>query len=180
MIRQSPFEFNTLKHHRDSIHAFLGEISLVSLQLALKRIGESQMDLYYGMLSVTAIENEIKDRLLEENHFSLDEYKRWIAGNNSYATVQLSDTSQWVLREGVDPQRYIHIHPARYSPHTVRANANTLKTVIACGVWLREGIIHQPDRASINKVRVELLGLSPIGALPANGSIKKIMTLLIQ
>ena len=67
---------------------------------------------------------------------------------------------------GITPERYVHIHPAKYSRHTIRVKANTLKTVLA----LKYASIKLMDKPNynlqeVNRIRVELLGFSPIKSI---------------
>ena len=63
-------------------------------------------------------------------------FAAWLATGGGYGLVTLpADGSVWTLRLGVADGRYVHLHPGRHTPHTVRVNAATLKTaVMACAV----------------------------------------------
>lgn len=72
----------------------------------------------------------------------------------------LSDKSVWTLRF-VDKNNFVHIHPSRYSPNTIRIKANILKTVL-CVLLFQDNLKIMPDIQLINKCRIEYLALSPL------------------
>jgi hypothetical protein len=84
----------------------------------------------------------------------------------------------WVLRLGEQAERYIHIHPGRYSPHTVRVKASALKTTIAASVWMK--ILNQAKLTVelLNYVRKEILGTSPVKSLEATEGFVKLFKLV--
>jgi hypothetical protein len=77
-----------------------------------------------------------------------------------------ADGSRWALRVGTPADRHVHVHPARYSPHTVRVGANALKTAILAVATAAPDI---PDVAAVNAVRRRFLGLPPVPALSDGG-----------
>jgi hypothetical protein len=76
------------------------------------------------------------------------------------------DNSRWVLRMGDERGRYVHLHPGRWSPCSVRVRANVLKTafLVLCYTGIHGG--NPRDRDVINEVRRLFLGLSPINDTP--------------
>jgi len=167
---EKPFLFNPLKHHLnhqlDYIRSYGKSISTLKSDLSI--IGSSQMDVYRGSLTVDGIILEIFKYI--NTRFTIDkqDYNKHLLKYNNYFVLSISDHSEWVLRKGIDPERYIHFHPARYSPHTFRINANTLKTLIAAGIMADQSI----GLKEINSAR-RLLGLDPIGKLNQNQGIGK-------
>ncbi len=94
-------------------------------------LGNLVMDLYIGGLQVDEITTEIILALKKAHVFREEEYKSWISeSKKSYRTLSISDGSRWTLLWGRNDGRYIHIHPARYSRHSVRIKALPLKTAI--------------------------------------------------
>jgi hypothetical protein len=73
-----------------------------------------------------------------------------------------------VLRLG-DEERFVHLHPGRWSPATVRVRGNVLKTAFLVLVHVQVHGGDPMDRAVINAVRREHLGLSPLGEDPEGG-----------
>jgi len=116
------------------------------------------MDLYHGSLSVLEICNEIKLFINCSLLVNKELYIKYILENGGYCKIPLSDGSEWVLRRGPDPERYVHIHPARNSSNTTRIKANTLKSLIAVHIIHKD----QVGLTEINQVRTEILQLGPL------------------
>ncbi len=138
----SPVNFNCWKHHAGFIKQQIKLHSRTRDQIQLKKhllvIGESQMDLYFGKLSPSEISREIISYLKKEKSFSFDRYIGWLkTETKDYKLIRLSDKSIWTLRLGENQERYVHIHPGRYSPNTIRVKATTLKTAILI-LWYKQ------------------------------------------
>jgi len=120
------------------------------------------MDFYTGNLAPVEIAEEIEKVLKQSDTYSKQKFLSWIYSNNGFQTLKLSDNSVWVLMEGNIPERYIHIHPGRHSPKTVRLRAGTLKSAIAVVVWA--GIYGKPatNLKVVNEARKALLNESPV------------------
>jgi hypothetical protein len=169
---EKPFLFNVLKHHlshqKDYIRCYVNDIPSLKADLAI--IGNSQMDVYCGSLGVERISTDILKFINNSFTVSKQEYSKYILKHNNFFVVSISDHSEWVLRKGIDPDRYIHFHPARYSCHTFRVNANTLKTLIAAGI-IADGSI---GLAEINSAR-KVLDLDPVKKLSPDQGIGKFL-----
>ena len=63
-------------------------------------------------------------------------------------------------------QSFVHIHPARYSKHTIRIKATTLKSIIAAKIVLRN--TSSIGLSEMNTIRVKYLHLSPVKSLGTN------------
>jgi hypothetical protein len=140
-------------------------------------IGGSNIDYYIGTLDILTIANEVIDYLKTENAFNPTDYKEWlISENTEYRCILLSDGSNWTLRLGKADERYIHIHPSRYSKKTVRVKSSSLKTAYA--FLLHYGLSDSEiSTDKINLVRnkfVKLPALKPISPLTA---IRRILDL---
>jgi len=158
-----PVLFNSLKHHCQAIRFFIRKYDtsrLPELSFSLLTIGSSQMDLYKGELTEAAIYQEVLDYLTELNAMAEPDYRQFLLPEQ-YKTIVLRDTSQWVLRLGEKESLHIHIHPGRYSPHTLRVKAATLKTAIALLIWQKDNP-GTPDTATLNYIRKDVLQLSPV------------------
>ncbi|MDI9858143.1 hypothetical protein [Flectobacillus roseus] len=164
--------FNTLKHHLPSIIDFIANHTVDS-EVNLSKLGDSLMDLYTGHLSLDSIFEETLYFLKEQGITSEEDYRVFLEKHQGYATFQLSDTSKWVFLWGNEPERYVHIHPARYSPFTIRIKSATLKTA----VMLKIRNVQQLDTDSINTAR-KSIGLSPIKSMEKVTNIIEAMTLL--
>ena len=170
MNAPTPFLFNPLKHHLGYIQKYINETNPSPLREDLMKIGGSLMDLYTGRLAIEEICQQIKLQLVAEDAFDRASFQKSL--KRCYQKLTLGDDSEWILRTGNDPDRYIHIHPGRYSPHSIRIKASTLKTVIGCLLIYGKSDI---DLLKINQVRTEVLGLSAIARIY---SFKKIEHLL--
>jgi hypothetical protein len=168
--------FNALKHHRGFIRRQLLDVTIGALPEQLKILGNSQMDIYYGVLEVGAICDEVIVILTSKGLTDETSYLQWLGDCDGYAAITLSDGSRWILLRGIEPGRYIHLHPARYSPYSIRVKATVLKTALACIVALPEGTL--PDLATLNRIRVSLLELSPVKGLEQCEHLLKVMAML--
>jgi hypothetical protein len=168
-----PVLFNTFKHHAGALRfriatlAAAGPTALVEMGTRLAVLGTRLMDLYTGPLTPRDISARIIAHLRQAGRLDLPEYRSWLAGQDEYAVVTFAeDESRWVLRLADESQRYVHLHPGRWSPATVRVRANVLKTAFLVLLHSRVHGSDPMDRAVINEVRRDLLGLSPVGQGP--------------
>lgn len=98
--------------------------------------------------------------------------------NGGYQAISLNDGSRWILRQGEREGRYVHSHPARWSPQTRRVRANVLKTAILALALAGIRGADPAEVAVINNARREFLGLSPIAGLKDGQAIRGIVSLL--
>ena len=179
-----PLKFNCWKHHADFIKKQIGvyrgeRISIKELQKILLVIGESQMDLYVGKLSPQKICDELLSRLKLTGVLDFREYKKWLfERGNEYKLMEISDSSVWTLRLGNEEERYVHIHPARYSPFTLRVKALTLKTAIAVLVTNYENKPSLIDTLQINAIRKDVLNSPPVKKVSSNSAVLKVINIL--
>ena len=161
-----PLLFNPLKHYLPFIRDFvnsrnlkINDPGLKELTRELKHIGTCVMDIYTGEFSQEKIFSEILE-FLEINKLQEKEvYKGWTGtGFNDYRIFSLSDTSQWTLKYHNHVTRYVHIFPARSSPHSFRVKANTLKSAILYIIIFGKDYVSDDD---LNAARA-LAGLSPV------------------
>jgi hypothetical protein len=176
-----PILFHPLKHHLGYIREFVKthvDARDSDLTAQLKTIGSSQLDLYLGKLSPEQIARETILYLQAHHTLDPDAYRLYLSGSDAnYGVVTLSDESKWVLRWGVVAGRHVHLHPARYSQHTLRVKANTLKTALAISMAVRR--YKQPlDLELINQVRIQWLELAPIPVYLPESTIAKLVSLL--
>lgn len=168
--------FNALKHHRGYIRQELENITPDILSEKLKVLGNSQMDIYYGQLDIPAIYNEVINHVKEAGITDETSYLQWLKSNNGYVKITLSDSSRWILLHGTEPGRYIHLHPARYSPHSMRVKAAVLKTAMACMIIQPDSA--QPGLITLNHIRKDRLGLSPVKDLARCEHLWQVMSML--
>ena len=181
---QLPLTFNCWKHHagfiKKQIEIYRGEkISVEELQKTLLVIGESQMDLYVGELSPQKICDEIVSKLKSTCVLTFETYKKWLfEKGNEYKLVEISDNSVWALRLGKQEERYIHIHPGRYSPFTIRVKALTLKTAIAMLIINHEKKSPLMDTLQLNEVRKKILNSPPVKKVSSNSAVVRVINIL--
>jgi hypothetical protein len=164
----APVLLNGWKHHagalrqriRETVEA--GDVGLAELAGRLVVIGTELMDLYTGDLTPTAIADQVLAELTADGHLASNAYGTWVAEGGGYRVTTLPDESRWVLRLG-DADRYVHVHPARWAPRTRRVRANVLKTAILVLAYVGVHGGDPLDRALVNRVRQQYLGLAPMG-----------------
>ncbi len=169
----------------------------------LQFMGSNLIDLYFGALGVEEIcrqcVNLVNDGVARwhEAIITMNSFEQWLSPY-AYRKVALSDGSWWIIKAGNDPERFIHIHPAKYSPATVRIRAATLKTLVAMKIFMRDtrdpqckwameltDMVFRVTKAAsdclqlgeVNRVRVHLLGLSPIKAIEWGRGIARLWPL---
>lgn len=176
-----PILFHPLKHHLGYIHAFVQEQITqtgAELQQALRTIGGSQLDLYIGPLSPFSISEEVILYLQDSNLLEPTLFRNYLS-TGGYRICTLSDSSAWTLRWGVHEGRHVHLHPGRYSLHTLRVKANHLKTAIAVAVTcLKTG--QSVSLELLNQVRVGQLALSPVPCYTPHEGLGRVMALLLN
>jgi len=174
-----PFQFNPLKHHLAFIKSFIlsKENSEVNPELlkTIRHIGSSVMDIYTGKLPVSEILSGISDYLTMVNLNNRNKYAVW-AGTEHYdfRTLTLSDNSNWTLKYHESENRYVHLFPARSSPHTFRVKANTLKSAILYIIIYGKDYVTEED---LNRARA-LVNLSPIREVAETEAISEMIEIL--
>jgi hypothetical protein len=178
-----PIKLNCWKHHalfiKKELRKFKSDAQVKEIQSLLLKIGESQMDLYCGKLSPAEIGNQTISYLSSNSIKNKKEFADWLyRDGNNYQTIALKDKSVWTLRTGDEEKRFVHIHPGRYSPHTVRVKALTLKSVICILAYLRTKSSLSFDIGLINEVRKKYLNAPPIKSVNKENGLGKLITFL--
>ena len=161
-----PLLFNPLKHYLPFIREFtsnrtitINDPGLKDLTRELKHIGTCVMDIYKGSLPQVTIFKEIIEFLKINDLRAKEPFKAWAGIDfDDYRIIPLSDTSQWTLKYHDHETRYVHIFPARSSPHSFRIKANTLKSAILYIIIFGKDFVSDDD---LNAARA-LAGLSPV------------------
>ena len=136
------------------------------------------MDLYFGNYSIEEISKQILMHLQENNIYSLRDYQNWLCKEDKYyQLVELKDKSIWTLRLGETREKYVHIHPGRYSPHTVRVKAATLKTVIMILALCKRKGFTAIDIETVNDVRKKYLNEPPLKSISKASGIARMLDL---
>jgi hypothetical protein len=180
----SPVLLNLWKHHAGAIReriaavARSGPAALAALAGELSIIGADLMDLYHGPLTPRRIAEGILSQLRAAGRLPPDAYRSWLDENRGYRVVTLDDGAHWVLRHGEDADRYVHVHPGRWSPGTLRVRANVLKTAVMVRACVAVEGGDPLDRELINRTRQQFLGLPPIRALAESGGLREVIELL--
>lgn len=176
-----PINFNCWKHHAGFITERINSVrqfgDIEKLQKCLLRIGESQMDLYLGKHTIEEIAEQLIEHLHQNKIHSLVEYQSWLSKDNKYyRLVKLKDKSIWTLRLSESGEKYVHIHPGRYSPHTVRVKAATLKTAILSLALLRLKALTVIDTESVNDIRKKYLNEPPLKSISKASGLLRLLT----
>lgn len=178
-----PVNFNCWKHHAGFITQQIKIVkkigTLVELKIQLFKIGESQMDLYFGKHSPAEVSEQIIQILNRRKMTSSGQYQSWLAKKEkNYQLVKLKDKSVWTLRLGEELERYVHIHPGRYSPHTMRVKATTLKTAIMILCFEQTDEIKSIETEVVNFIRKKYLNEPPIKSFSNTSGLGRIIILL--
>jgi len=163
-----PFRFNAFKHHRGYILEVLERAPASAICEQLKPLCNNYVDVYTGCLPISSICREIISILQGQNILELGAFRKWVWVRNGYRELLLSDGSHWVVREGNETERYIHVHPGRRGPNVARFKGSTIKSVFLLKL---EGI-EEPTLEDVNRLRQQI-GLSPVRRLEVNKGILK-------
>lgn len=177
-----PINLNCWKHHAGFIKKQIESVKeikdLDQLKVYLMKIGESQMDLYFGCHSPADISEQTLNYLHHKKILSCNQYQDWLTKDGKdYQLVELKDKSVWTLRLGDDDERYVHIHPGRYSPNTVRVKATTLKTAIFLICFEQLGEIKSFETETVNNIRKKYLNESPMKSFSSASRLGRLIDL---
>lgn len=163
-----PIRFNPLKHHRKYILRLLQNASAEKITDLLDPVCNNYIDLYTGSLTTEEIARQVIAILKSLKVLNKEKFTSWVNGNHGYRKITLSDHSEWVVRFGNESERFVHLHPSRTGPHTVRFKGSTIKTI--CLLKMNSPCSETPSLDVVNRVRMEV-GLSPINKLETNKGI---------
>lgn len=180
-----PINLNCWKHHKGFIKKQIESVKSIrdidKLKILLLKVGESRMDLYYGYYSPSEISEQIINSLKQKKVFLPDRYKNWLTEKGiDYQLLTLSDKSVWTLRLGENAERYIHIHPGRYSPRTVRVKAITLKTAIFILCCEKTGRIKSIETQTVNQIREVYLDEPPLKSFSSASGLGRLLDLFFE
>ncbi len=178
-----PVKLNCWKHHmmfiKEQTLNVDKNVSGDKLSKILLLIGDSQMDLYFGKFSPKQIALFVMNKLKKKFVYKNQDFKEWLNNNGkNYRKIDLPDKSIWVLREGNEKKRYIHIHPGRYSPSSVRVKAITLKSAIAMISNFGTERSKNLYLSDINSIRKDVLNQPPLKSISSYSGQGKIILLL--
>jgi hypothetical protein len=174
----SPVMFNPYKHHLRFLDGKINEWrkkSWAEAEEELRCIGNNLIDLYYGELTVDEICMECVDFATQKNITTPEKLAEWIHPLE-YRKTTLSDASVWVIKQGIEDGRFLHVHPAKYSSLTMRVRASTLKTVLAIKITASSPGASELTLHTVNRIRTEKLDLSPVKMLEKGKGIARLWT----
>ena len=120
--------------------------------------------------------------LREEQYYHKNSLHQLAGQFRVWKKITLPDESKWLIKKGNKEERYIHIHPAKFSEHTIQVRATTLKTVLT--LCIHKIPIHddaEHNLRSVNEQRISFLQLSPIKSLDEEDSgILKLWQLFVN
>lgn len=162
-----PFRFNPWKHHHQWIlqHVDLLVNNPANKKLKaeiianIKSINSNYVDIYTGIKTPEEITLDIYHQLGEQNALEKKAFSLWLE-QKEFHLLTISDQSIWVLREGLEEERFIHIHPARNAPNIIRLHGNSWKTAVM--VKTHGYSFNTMSVREINEIRINILGLSPL------------------
>ena len=170
-----PIRFNPFKHHRNYLLDVLNYASPAVITDLLDPICNNYIDIYTGGMTPAVIANSVIALLKSEQILLRDRFSRWVSARSGYRKIRLDDHSEWIVRESEEPGRYIHLHPARTGPFTIRFKGSTLKTVYL----LKTGFTGKEEELStelINRARKQI-NLSPVSGIDrCKGIVKCYLT----
>jgi hypothetical protein len=178
--------FNRWKHHlgfiTENIIRTKSEEELKIIKTNLLKIGESQMDLYTGSLSPEEILEQVYLFISSNKLSAKENYQSWLYSDlrKGYSQYSLSDNSNWTFRLSNEEDKFIHIHPSRYSPNSIRVKATVLKTAILVFSYLNFHKGSYIDINLINMIRKEYLDESPVKSIDNEKGLGKFLYLLLE
>jgi hypothetical protein len=161
-----PVLFNPFKHHRNFILQALSSMDTDSIACSLETVCNNYIDIYTGDLTPQDIGNEIIGILETSLLLQKPDFDRRI--RNGYLEVKLKDQSEWIVRKSDNPERYVHIHPARTGAFTVRFKGSTLKTIYLLKTCTNDQ--YPVSLESVNRIRSKI-ELSPVEKLEKGNGI---------
>jgi hypothetical protein len=179
-----PVLLNSWKHHagwlrsRISLAVQGGQEGVATLAAELAVVGMRLMDLYAGSLTPAEIASNVFGQLGEAGRLEYDALAGWLASEGGYALLDLPDGSRWTVRLGPADGRYVHIHPGRWAPHTVRVQANTLKSAVMAVAFGGLTGRDPRDLSVMKEARRRYLGLLPVTRLTTDTGLGAVIRLL--
>lgn len=179
-----PIQYNPYKHHFRFLLNELTDWQKSNWSLTEKTmlsIGNNLFDFYLGELTSEQVCEASLNYFEIKNITTKTAFNNWL-GNSEWKKIVLPDDSRWLIKKGNQPDRYIHIHPAKFSKHTIRVRATTLKTVLTLCVH-KIPILEDAELnlQAVNQHRISYLKLSPIKSLDEEDSgILKLWQLFVN
>lgn len=179
-----PFLLNTWKHHAGWIRRRIagavgaGAAGVDALPSEMAVVGARLMDLYTGTLTPAELAAHVADQLREAGRLEYGPLAAWLIGQGEYALLDLPDGSEWTIRLGPADGRYAHLHPGRWVPHTMRVQANTLRSAVMAHALAGLTGGDPADLAVVNAARNQYLGLLPVRELTGGAGLGAVIEVL--
>ena len=179
-----PALLNTWKHHagwiRSRIEAAVsaGRAGVTALPTEMVVVGSRLMDLYTGSFTPAEIAEHVFKDLKARELFEYAPLSKWLSEQGEYALTELLDDSKWTIRLGPADGRYLHLHPGRWVPHTIRVQANTLKSAVMAHAHAKLAGGDPTDLAIVNEARKLYLNLLPVRELTGDGGLGAVIAVL--
>lgn len=180
MLTRDNILFNAFKHHAGFVRKCLSEQDQETFFNHLKTIGNCQLDFYYGSLSIESVGSQIIEHLASLGVDSFKSYQELLDQHDHYHTLVLSDDSGWVVRMGKVKEKFIHVHPARNSPHTLRITASAMKTALAIIYRVNNGAMYGYELDAVNAMRHQFLSLPPVKKLEDLKAVERIKRIVVE
>lgn len=179
-----PALLNTWKHHAGWVRARIaaavgaGSAGVAVLPTEMVVVGSRLMDLYTGPHAPAEVAELVFADLRANDRFGFDPLARWLQQQGEYALTQLPDGSKWTIRLGPADGRYIHLHPGRWAPNTLRVQANTLRSAVMAHAHAGLTGGAPDDLRVVNEARKRYLGLLPVRELTGDGGLGAVIAAL--
>lgn len=179
-----PVLFNSWKHHagwirwrvRQAVAA--GQPGVDALPAELVVVGTRLMDLYTGSFTPAELASQLMDQLRAAGRLEYESLAAWLSGQAAWSMLDLPDGSKWAIRLGPADGRYLHLHPGRWVPHTLRVQANALKSAVMAHAHAGLTRGDPTDLALVNDARRKYLGLLPVRALTGDTGLGTVIDAL--
>lgn len=179
-----PVLLNTWKHHAGWIRGRIrravaaGRAGVDSLTAEMAVVGARLMDLYTGAIDPRAVAEHVVGELRGAGRLEFEPLSVWLQSRDDYTLTELPDGSKWTIRLGPADGRYVHLHPGRWVPHTVRVQANTLRSAVMAHAHAQLTGGSPTDLAVVNAARKAYLGLLPVRELTADEGLGAVIAIL--
>lgn len=179
-----PVLLNTWKHHAGWIRgridraAAAGRAGVEALPAEMAVVGGRLMDLYTGAFAPAGVAGHVVAELRGAGRLEFDPLAEWLRGRDDYALFELPDGSKWTIRLGPADGRYLHLHPGRWVPHTVRVQANTLRSAVMAHAHAKLTGGNPADVRVVNDARRAYLGLLPVRELSPDEGLGAVIAIL--
>lgn len=184
----APIVFNLWKHHAGAIRrriqdaAALGREGVAALPTAILVLGDGLMDLYLGPLTPAEIAERVMHEVRRQGVASASSFHDWVDAHEGYRVIELADDagSRWTLRASSDAERFIHLHPGRWSPRTCRVRTNVLKTAVMVAAHTTAFGGDPLNVDLVNAVRSRYLAFAPVQRVSRAEGLGEVIALLAE